>query len=174
MCTLIVVGATGPACETVLQAQIHHVESDQSQRGVIKRLGNCPQDFKAQFLPQVHGAVVRFDNRVELNAVKPVVSCPLNDVLSQRRAHAVSLMIRTHHEAGGRHVRTSPRAIWTHRRRTHHHVISKRDNRETGRLRHPECVRDFIGGTRRIGVRLASVDYGTKEWKNYNPVIFVR
>ena len=81
---------------------------------MIEGLGHRREDFKAQGLPQVHGGVIRRNNGVELNTVKAILARPIDNVLSQRSAHAVALMIGTHHETRGGDVSTTPRTVRAH------------------------------------------------------------
>jgi len=63
---------------------VHDVKADATQRGVLKSLGNGPDDVKSERLPKSHGDVVRFHNGVELHRGVSLLTSPGERVLAER------------------------------------------------------------------------------------------
>ena len=63
---------------------MHDVKADAAQRGVLKSLGNGPDDVKSERLPKSHGDVVRFHNGVELHRGVSLLTSPGERVLAER------------------------------------------------------------------------------------------
>ena len=68
------------------------MQADQAVLGVVERLWHGGQDLEAERLPQVHRAVIGFDDGVELDAVVASVAGPVDQVPSQCPADSAALM----------------------------------------------------------------------------------
>jgi hypothetical protein len=70
------------------QAAVHDVEPHVASGGVVKAVGNGPQDLEPERAIEPHGALITLDDCVELDPAEPFRPSPLDHVLCQGTADA--------------------------------------------------------------------------------------
>ena len=67
------------------------MQADHAVLGMVEGLRYRANDLEPERLPQVHGGSVGLDDGVELDASKPCLAAPVQDVLAEGAACALSL-----------------------------------------------------------------------------------
>src|ERR1700689_5231338 len=85
----------------------------------------------------MHGRVVDLDDRVELDRVKASRAAPVDDVLAERPAHALTPGLRVHQERGGTDVGPARGPVLAHLGRADDPALVDGDDGLSWRLPHP-------------------------------------